>query len=84
VAWNRGFFVVALVASLVVSLGLTLLGWLVFDLPLFALFLFLPFLPILFRGRAPPAARKRCPRCGWSTDLGELNYCPRDGEPLGA
>jgi hypothetical protein len=84
VAWNRSLFALALLGSLALSVGLTLLGWLVFDTAFFALFLFLPFLPILFRRRRVAEPAKRCPECGWSTTAADLNYCPRDGERLGS
>lgn len=83
-AWNRPPFALALLGSLALSVGLTLLGWLVFDAPFFALFLFLPFLPILFRSRMRPTNMKRCARCGWTTAADDLLYCPRDGERLGS
>jgi hypothetical protein len=84
VAWNRTTLVFGVLGSLALSVGLTLLGWLVFDTAFFALFLFLPFLPILFRRRQDAEPAKRCPKCGWSTTAADLDYCPRDGERLGS
>ncbi len=56
-------------------------GWLLF-------FLFVPFVPFLFRaggsGAAPverPPA-KACPRCGFRTRDPEYEHCPRDGSRL--
>lgn len=71
---------VGLVASLAISAAL----WLYFDTFLF--FLFLPFVPFLFRGvgdneRKEPTPRE-CPRCDFQTLNDEYDYCPRDGRRL--
>lgn len=81
-AWNRPLLAAAILASILLSAALTFVGWVLFDIPFFALFLFLPFLPILFyRPRAEPL--RACPGCGWSTREPDLHYCPRDGQRLG-
>lgn len=71
---------VGLVASLAVSVAL----WLYFDTFLF--FLFLPFVPFLFRGvgddeHEGPTPRE-CPQCDFRTVNDEYDYCPRDGRRL--
>ncbi len=71
---------VGLIASLAVSAAL----WLYFDTFLF--FLFLPFVPFLFRGvgseeREEPTPRE-CPQCDFETLNHEYDYCPRDGRRL--
>lgn len=67
---------VGLVGSLLVSVA----AWYYFD-TLIA-FLFLPFVPLLWRrgGDTPPV--RECPRCGFSTRDPGFDYCPRDGSPL--
>jgi hypothetical protein len=73
------------VAGLLGSLALTAALWWYFD-SLFV-FLFLPFIPFLFRGRdsdgdsgRPPA--RECPVCGFRTRNDDFDYCPRDGHRL--
>jgi len=69
--------VAGLVASLLVSVAL----WSYFD-TLFA-FLFLPFVPVLWRsGRDDTPPVRECPACGFSTRDSGFDYCPRDGTPL--
>lgn len=50
------------------------------------LFLFVPFVPFLFRRRgeteAEQSVKKRCPECGFLTRDPEVDYCPRDGTNL--
>lgn len=72
---------VGLVASLVVSVGL----WFVFDTLL--VFLFLPFVPFLFRGGgvlldSGQSSAKACRVCGYRTTGHDHEYCPRDGHLL--
>lgn len=70
------------VAGLVGSLVVTGLLWWYFDT--LAVFLFLPFVPFLFRGRReqrPPEPRT-CPTCGYQTQNETHDYCPRDGTKL--
>ena len=46
-------------------------------------FLAVPFVPFLFRGRGrerPPV--RECPVCGFQTRNEEYDYCPRDGHRL--
>jgi len=67
------------VAGLLVSLAVSLVLWYLFRTP--AVFLFVPFVPFLFRrGRSPE--RRRCPACGFETDEASVEYCPRDGRRL--
>ena len=73
---------IGVAVSLAVSVVLYLYtGWLLF-------FLFVPFVPFLFRfggGGATPVERppaKECPRCGFRTRTPEYEHCPRDGARL--
>lgn len=71
------------VVGLLAGLLLSILLWRVFGSPVF--FLFVPFVPFLFRGRGeeptqPPV--RSCPRCGFQTMDQEFEYCPRDGARL--
>jgi hypothetical protein len=69
--------------GLVVSVGVTVLAWWYFDA--LAVFLILPFVPILFRrldGREERPPVRTCPRCGFRTRDPEFDYCPRDGAEL--
>lgn len=71
-----------------VGLLISVLAWVYWDT--LALFVFLPFVPFLFR-RSGDARRERpsvreCPACGFRTREPEFEYCPRDGrrlEPVG-
>lgn len=51
-------------------------------------FLFVPFVPFLFRGitgdgeRVSRPERRECPECGYWTVDQEHEYCPRDGRRL--
>ncbi|AZH24568.1 zinc ribbon domain-containing protein [Haloplanus aerogenes] len=68
---------VGLVASLLVSVA----AWYYFDTLL--AFLFLPFVPILWRSsrdETPPV--RECSACGFATRDQSFDYCPRDGTPL--
>jgi hypothetical protein len=68
-------------AGLVASLGGSLALWWYFETLL--VFLFLPFVPFLFRGRKredPPV--RECPVCGFQTRNEAYDYCPRDGHQL--
>lgn len=68
--------------GLVVSLGLSILLWQYFGSPIF--FLFVPFVPFLFRRgteRETPPVRV-CEDCGFQTRDPEFEYCPRDGNRL--
>ncbi|WP_436900701.1 hypothetical protein [Halovenus halobia] len=70
--------------GLVASLALTAALWLYFDTFLF--FLFLPFVPFLFRGggdgEQPEQTVHECPQCDFETLNDEYDYCPRDGRRL--
>jgi hypothetical protein len=70
---------VGLLASLLVSIA----AYVYLDTLL--LFLFLPLVPFLFRGRdgadEEPTVRE-CPRCDYRTTVPEHDYCPRDGTRL--
>jgi hypothetical protein len=77
VAARTATAVAGLLASVAVSIGL----WWYFD-TLFV-FLFLPFVPFLFRSRETDRHRVReCPVCGFETRNDEFDYCPRDGHRL--
>ena len=71
---------VFLAGSLLASAAL----WVYFDTVLF--FLFVPFVPFLFRRGSssrpsgPPV--QKCPQCGFETSADEYEYCPRDGRRL--
>ena len=65
-----------------VSLGLSILLWQYFGSPIF--FLFVPFVPFLFRRsteRDRPPVRV-CGECGFATRDPEFEYCPRAGTRL--
>lgn len=69
------------VAGLVGSVLLSVALWWYFDT--FVFFLFLPFIPFLFRRseQEPPDVRS-CPACGFQTRDESYEYCPRDGSRL--
>jgi len=74
---------VGVTLSLAVSAAL----WYYFDSLLF--FLFVPFVPFLFRGSGEDVTGGRpgpevaeCPTCGYRTTDPEHDYCPRDGTRL--
>lgn len=73
---RRGLLLGALIGSVVV----TIVAVLVFRV--YFLFLFLPILPFLFRGKGGVREVKRCTSCDWHTDEMHYNYCPYDGTPL--
>lgn len=67
--------------GLLVSLAISVVVYLQFDTLL--LFLFLPFVPFLFRSgndEEPPV--RECPRCGYQTRAADHEFCPRDGARL--
>lgn len=66
--------------GLAVSLLVTAVAWVVFDTLL--VFLFLPFVPFLFRRSSARPPVRRCPECGFATRDPESAYCPRDGTEL--
>jgi hypothetical protein len=69
--------------GLALSVLVTVLAWWYFET--LAVFLILPFVPILFRrlgeGQNRPSVRT-CPRCGFRTRNPEYTHCPRDGTEL--
>lgn len=72
-------------AGVLVSLAVSAALWYYFDSLLF--FLFVPFVPFLFRGSGGDDAGQRpevaeCPACGYRTVDPEHDYCPRDGTRL--
>jgi hypothetical protein len=71
--------VVGLAASLLVSVAL----WWYFNT--LAVFLVVPFVPLLLRGRGgdqPDDRLRECPQCGFRTADPAHAYCPRDGTRL--
>ncbi len=69
-------------AGVVASLLVSVAAWLYLDTLL--LFLFVPFVPFLFRrgaDREGPGV-KRCPVCGFETRAPDYSHCPRDGTEL--
>lgn len=70
------------VVGLVVSLLVTVALWWYFDSLL--VFLFLPFVPFLFRGSGDdePTVVQECPHCGFQATVESYDYCPRDGTRL--
>lgn len=70
-----------------VSLLVSVAAWVYLDTLL--LFLFLPFVPFLFRRGGDEAEREReqppvreCPVCGYRSRDPTHDYCPRDGHRL--
>jgi hypothetical protein len=94
--WNKRLTAVWFLASLALTVGLTLVLWYVFGVVGFVGLLFLPFLWSgfrLFGGGEPPQERESwykgqapgrgtCPLCGWQAMDPRDGYCPRDGERL--
>ncbi|WP_229110729.1 hypothetical protein [Halapricum desulfuricans] len=71
--------VVGIVGSLVVSAVV----WWHFQTAVF--FLFVPFVPFLFRRtkqQRPEETIRECPVCGFRPTDDSYAYCPRDGTPL--
>ncbi|AGN01114.1 hypothetical protein L593_05825 [Salinarchaeum sp. Harcht-Bsk1] len=69
--------------GVVVSLLLSAALWYYFDS--FVFFLFVPFVPFLFRrsaGSGPEPPVSECPQCGFRTTDDSFEYCPRDGTRL--
>lgn len=68
--------------GILVSLAVSVAAWYYFDS--LVLFLFVPFVPFLFRRgrRAERPAVRRCPTCGFETRNPEYTHCPRDGTRL--
>jgi len=68
------------------SLAVSVLAWWFLETLLF--FLFVPFVPFLFRRsrEQPPVHEepsvRECPRCGFRTRDEAYEYCPRDGTRL--
>jgi hypothetical protein len=67
------------VAGLVVSVAVSVVAWVYFDLPVFLVVL--PLVPFLLRSTDRQPVRE-CPRCGFRTRDENYEYCPRDGERL--
>lgn len=71
-------------AGLAASIAISVVLWVALDTLL--VFLFVPFVPFLFRGwgsadEEPPATRT-CSVCGYRTRAPDHEYCPRDGHRL--
>jgi hypothetical protein len=62
------------------SLGISIAAWVLFDT--LAVFLFVPFIPFLFRRGESQPPTYRCPECDFRTRDPEFTYCPRDGRRL--
>ncbi|QLG62155.1 hypothetical protein [Halorarum salinum] len=65
------------------SIAVSVAAWVYFDTLL--VFLLIPFVPFLLRGRGDDSARtapRACPECGFRTRDPEVRYCPRDGTEL--
>ena len=45
-------------------------------------FLFVPFVPFLFRGSREEPSARQCPTCGFRTRDRGYEYCPSDGTRL--
>ncbi|MFB6166332.1 MAG: hypothetical protein ABEJ31_14320 [Haloarculaceae archaeon] len=73
---------VTAVAGLVASIIVSALLWRYFHT--FVFFLFVPFVPVLFRraGSADRPPVRECPTCGFRTRADEYEFCPRDGTRL--
>jgi hypothetical protein len=67
-------------AGLLASVLLSAAAYVYFDTLL--LFLFVPFIPFLFRGRSNRPPVRRCPECGFQSRSPDVEYCPRDGTQL--
>ncbi len=70
------------VVGLIGSLLISVLLWWYFDS--FVFFLFVPFVPFLFRGSKSEEPLYYCPSCGFQTKNTAYGYCPRDGTKLEA
>lgn len=71
------------IVGVILSLLVSVLAWYYFETVL--LFLFVPFVPLVLRGRADGGSdpgRSTCPACGFETRDAGYEYCPRDGTPL--
>lgn len=70
------------VAGLLGSLAVSAALWWYFDT--LAFFLFVPFVPFLFRrdDRSPEPSVRTCPSCDFRTRNDAYDYCPRDGSRL--
>lgn len=70
--------------GILVSLLVSAAAWYYYET--FLLFLFVPFVPFLLRGRGTGARsvppERRCPTCGFTTRDPRYEYCPLDGTPL--
>lgn len=71
-------------AGFFASLLLSVVLWWQFDT--LAFFLFVPFVPFLFRGMGSGEGQRRgvrvCPVCEFQTTNEAYEYCPRDGTRL--
>ena len=70
------------VVGFVASIALSVVLWVAFDFPFF--FLFVPFVPFLFRrgGERDEPPVRACPDCGFTSRDPEVQFCPRDGSRL--
>lgn len=66
--------------GIVASVAISVLVWWYFET--FVLFLFVPFVPFLFRARTETPTFWECPECGFRTTDESFQYCPRDSTQL--
>ena len=72
---------VAALVGVVASLLASYLLWRYFHSAVF--FLFVPFVPLLLRGRTNATESVRtCPTCGYQSRRDDVRYCPHDGSRL--
>jgi hypothetical protein len=68
------------VAGLAASLAVSAAAWYYFDT--LAVLLLVPFVPVLFGGRADRPPVRECPACGFTVRDPSFEHCPRDGTAL--
>ncbi len=69
--------------GIIASFFISVILWWFFETAL--VFLFVPFVPFLFRrytNEAPEDSIRNCPTCGYQTTNDAYSYCPKDGTRL--